>query len=67
MAILAKGIDIPTPTNEELIKALKNPLVNPTLIITIKKAMGTDISIAAIHEKTIPLYFLFIFTCFSPF
>lgn len=49
------------PTNEELIKAFKKSFVNPTFIITMKNAIGTDINIAAKQENIIPLYFLFIF------
>lgn len=58
--IFAKGIEIAIPTKEELKKAFKKSFVKPTFITTIKNAIGTDINIAAMQEKTIPLYFFLI-------
>lgn len=61
MAILAKGIEIAVPTKADFMNAIKKPFLNPKLIITIKKPIGTDIKTAAKQENKRFLYFGSIF------
>ena len=60
--MFARGTEIAVPAKADFKKANRKPVLKPKLMATITKAMGTEINTAARQEKTIFLYFFFIFT-----
>lgn len=50
---MASGMEIAIPAAADLIKAGIKPALNPRLMATITKEIGTEIITAARHENTV--------------